>query len=727
MTFVSVAAGLAALINAVLAAFVVYTNPGSALNRVYGIWGGCVAIWNAAAFFKSLPGVQEHQAMIWVGIIQGAVIFLPVTLAHLCQIVLHGKTPRWIYSVYALHIGLFGSLLFTPYYMAGVHEVFGLGWWSKAGPLFKVYLASYIALNAQLLYSLARHAIRATRKRRKQLLALLGSIVVLWLCGTNDMLPIIGRLKIPGTDIDFVPLGNFGAIFYGLAVAYSVLHHQLLDIYHAFSRVAAFLVRFLFVGVINFILFMAVRFFRPGIIESHPTTAAMMTVLVSTVAVSIIFPKVLGPRIGRIGRAILGDRIELPWKVRDFIEEIKWSLDLPSVLDQLHKFLAGTFRLRSFAIVLRGESRREFTVVRAIPHREPFILENIQTDSPIFTDPVIRRDKRIVLTEAPREGDPDPQFSFRQQVQGLHGEVVFPLMVDDQALGFLIIGKKTNRSTISGEEARLLSDIAENISLVVNQISLKNQIMRTQELDLIGRMSQGMAHDLNNLTTPISTLIQLIDEGVPLETLRAELVPVAKRNIITMREYIKESLFFTENLRPDFQPMRLDILVKNIVEDAAATKRKGKTNRFDCKVCGEVYATLDAVLTRRVLANLIANAVDASPEGGLIRVVLSQLKTDRGREWVRIEVIDRGTGIAPEVRKRIFEPYFSTKKTGDAQRGFGLGLAICRKISTLQGGTLTLESEVGLGTTFSLDLPCRQIEQSSGVIPATANDLSRVA
>ena len=75
MNFVANAAITAAIINAVLAGFVLYTNPRSTLNRVYAMWGGSVSIWNFAAFFKSFSSVQEQQATILVGIIQGAVIF----------------------------------------------------------------------------------------------------------------------------------------------------------------------------------------------------------------------------------------------------------------------------------------------------------------------------------------------------------------------------------------------------------------------------------------------------------------------------------------------------------------------------------------------------------------------------------------------------------------------------------------------------------------------------
>ncbi|MEK0451467.1 MAG: hypothetical protein RL088_3735 [Verrucomicrobiota bacterium] len=708
MNFVANAAITAAIINAVLAGFVLYTNPRSTLNRVYAMWGGSVSIWNFAAFFKSFSSVQEQQATILVGIIQGAVIFLPLTLAHLCQLIVHGRTPRWLYAFYAIHIGLLASLIFTPYYMKGVQPVAGLGWWSVAGPLFKVYLASYIFLTLPLLVRLPVHAVRARPIRRAQLLVLWFSILTLWLCGTNDMLPIVGRTTYPGTSIGFVPLGNFGAIFYGLAVAYSVLHHQLLDIYYAFSRVTSLVLRVGFVVGISLLLLLVVSAALPGTFDAAEMRMALAAFGISTLIATFLFPKLLGGSIERIERALIGDRFELPDKVRSFIEQMKWQHQLTVVLDELAKFLASTFRLRGFSVALLGETRRDFSVVRSLPPRPLLPLPNLHYDGSIFSESVESGGRFIVLQDIPSDGQVDPQARIRTEIQGLEGRVVFPFRVNDQPLGFLLVGDKQNGSRITLEEARMLGEIAENVSLVVNQISLKNQIVRAQELDLIGRMSQGMAHDLNNLTTPISTLLQLLEEGASLEMLREDLVPVAKRNMQKMRAYIRESLFFTENLRLDVNPLRLDLLVVNVVADSKIAKRKGKEIRYETDICGEVYASVDAILIQRLLSNLISNAVDASDEGATVRVVLSRPKLERGREWVRIEVVDQGVGIAPEVQSRIFEPYFSTKKTGDDERGFGLGLAICRKIAALHGGTLTLASELGKGTAFALDLPSRQ-------------------
>lgn len=127
------------------------------------------------------------------------------------------------------------------------------------------------------------------------------------------------------------------------------------------------------------------------------------------------------------------------------------------------------------------------------------------------------------------------------------------------------------------------------------------------------------------------------------------------------------------------------------------------------EIGGETLVEMDTVLIQRLLSNVLANAVDASPDGGVIKVELIRLvKTDAARDWLRVRITDTGSGIKSDDLNRIFQPYFTTKKTGDEDRGFGLGLAICRKIASLHGGHLTLQSEVSRGTIVNLDLPNRQ-------------------
>jgi two-component system CheB/CheR fusion protein len=193
------------------------------------------------------------------------------------------------------------------------------------------------------------------------------------------------------------------------------------------------------------------------------------------------------------------------------------------------------------------------------------------------------------------------------------------------------------------------------------------------------------------------------------EALDGELLEVALRNIKTVRAYIREALFFSQHLRPDLQLGRLDVVVHQAVE-VAHTNRKKEVDII-ATTPGEVLVEMDEVLVQRLLANLISNAVDATPAHSEIRVELERLaKSEGARDWLRIRVIDQGEGIPKENLERVLTPYFTTKNRGDEARGFGLGLAICRKIVALHGGKLSISSELRKGTTVQIDLPSRQIQ-----------------
>ena len=105
---------------------------------------------------------------------------------------------------------------------------------------------------------------------------------------------------------------------------------------------------------------------------------------------------------------------------------------------------------------------------------------------------------------------------------------------------------------------------------------------------------------------------------------------------------------------------------------------------------------------------LSRGAIDASRSGAQIHVHLDRLARPGETDWLRVRVVDQGEGIPKENLSRILTPYFTTKNRGDENRGFGLGLAICRKIVNLHGGKLSIASVVKRGTTVQVDIPARQ-------------------
>ncbi|MBI4327566.1 MAG: ATP-binding protein [Chloroflexi bacterium] len=129
---------------------------------------------------------------------------------------------------------------------------------------------------------------------------------------------------------------------------------------------------------------------------------------------------------------------------------------------------------------------------------------------------------------------------------------------------------------------------------------------------------------------------------------------------------------------------------------------------------------MDSVLIQRLISNLLANAIDASPSGSEIDVRLIPLdRSSADRNWYRLQIIDHGEGISRENLKRILIPYFTTKDRGSEQRGFGLGLAICRKIVHLHDGNMTIESEERNGTMVQIDLPNCQVRDTNRAVAAS--------
>ena len=690
MTFFSAVPLLGGIFNLVLAIFVYASERRSRLNQVFFAWALSIAIWNFGTFalFQKQDPMSAYR---WAKLMQYGVIFIPVTMLHLCLLLTGRKPGRWLVLIYCFH-GVLAVLNAFDLFISGVHHV-GYAYYSTAGLGFRLYGLAFIQTFASIVLLWKKRA-TLPPARRGSFNGILIAQALLVALGTNDLLPIYGQDTYPFTGIPIAPYGSLAAVAYGIMVGYSVFQHQLLDVRFTLGRSGAYLVRFLFLGLIAVLLNLIVATFAPkGQVTSFSFLSSIAVILVSALFTSFLFPKLLGGTFEKIERKLMGDRFEYHDKVRAFIEASRWHTELSDLLAELHTLLLNVLDLRGYSLILRDGHSRAFTLTRCHPAGSAGPIPELTNDSALFRFFSAKGGAFLSLTPGYSRSDDPGAESAREQLKGIPGVMAFPFFVGRQPLGVLVVDEKRNGRTFTKTDLQLLSDLTTNLALVINQVSLKDQLLQAKELDLLGRMSQGMAHDLNNLTTPVWTLLQLLTEGVSPETLRADLAPVAMRNIQTMREYIREALFFSENLRPDFQVARLDTLVQEVVDFARQNPRKGKAIEYSLRQSGEILVEMDRVLIRRLISNLVANAVDASSPHGRIDVeIIRLLKTDAERDWFRIRVTDHGSGIPSENLHRIFQPYFTTKKTGDEDRGFGLGLAICRKIASLHGGSLTISA-----------------------------------
>jgi signal transduction histidine kinase len=629
-----------------------------------------------------------------------------VLIFHLCMVIGQARTGWLMPVLYSLHVGFAISLYFNKF-IIGVRRL-SVGYWSVPGPAFLPFSVVYTMIGLYLLVFLYRKQKAAPPMQRKRLRALLAAVIGLAVFGTNDLMPIMGHLTYPLTNINFFPLGSFAAVFYVLIIGYSVLQHRLLDIHVALSRFAAQMVRLVFMMLVGFVLLLAISEFGPEVFTRSSFVAALFVLLASALVASVFFPQFFGAGSDKLERQILGDRFEYHAQVQNLIQMMRSFPDPQFLMQELEDLLAGTMKMRSYQIILLDDTTRGFKLFHCHPPRAEPASPDLQVDSPVFRYFQQTRAKFLfcnLIYELEMESL--MQREACQQLKPFEPEFCFPFFVGNDLIGLMLLGQKASAELFTPHDLRLLTELSSSLGLVLNQIRLRQQLQVVHEQDLLGRMSRGLAHDLNNLLTPVQTLLQLCRESHLNQETIDQLLPMGLRNLETIRSYVNEALFFSRSATLHGQ---MGVLNEMVSEAVALVQPHAEAKNIRVSVAGpsEIMMEMDSVLIKRLICNLLSNAIDASPPGTEVEVRLAPLpKTEATREWHRLRIIDHGEGISAENLQRVCTPYFTTKNTGDGKRGFGLGLAIARKIVHLHGGNLSITSKEKSGTTVQVDLPNR--------------------
>jgi PAS domain S-box-containing protein len=267
----------------------------------------------------------------------------------------------------------------------------------------------------------------------------------------------------------------------------------------------------------------------------------------------------------------------------------------------------------------------------------------------------------------------------------------------------------------SGQPQSILvvnSDITEHKQL-------EAQFYRTQRLESLGTLASGIAHDLNNILTPILGIAQLLplqlsSSDPEIENLLKILHDSASRGSALVKQILSFAQGGEETESQLVQVKHLLWEVKNFVRQTFP-----KSIAVEAKIPKDLWTIRgDSTQLHQVLMNLCVNARDATSDGGTLSISAANQFLDE--QFVRlnweakvgpylvITVCDTGTGIPPEIVERIFDPFFTTKELG---RGTGLGLSTVRGIIKAHGGFITVRSEVGRGSQFGVYLPAAEIDQ----------------
>lgn len=231
---------------------------------------------------------------------------------------------------------------------------------------------------------------------------------------------------------------------------------------------------------------------------------------------------------------------------------------------------------------------------------------------------------------------------------------------------------------------------------------LRAQLRQSQKLATLGTTAAMVAHEVNNLLTPIVAYAQHALDCNDAELMRTALGKTLDR-ASAMRNMVDRVVGLAR--QPD--GLVRSVHVRDVVEDAIGCLGRDFSRdniHVELKIDEDLAVRANENQLLQVLVNLVSNARQAML-GRRGRLTIDAMVAED--DWVAINVRDTGCGIPPEHQQRVFDPFFSTKTKADKpdQRGLGLGLPICRDIIEELGGQISLTSEVGTGTTFTIRLP----------------------
>jgi signal transduction histidine kinase len=420
------------------------------------------------------------------------------------------------------------------------------------------------------------------------------------------------------------------------------------------------------------------------------------------------------------------------------------DLDLDTVLRTVAEGAAGALSANAAAILMPDPTSDNLNV-RA-QHGLPDIYVDRLRIPGREVDQLIERWGSGNILELPHSAGDQTITADASSQAGFASMIVGRLMVEGTFIGVLcvysceprhfteaerqMLGALGQQAALAISNARryqherlLVADLEHSYNEMLHTLTelqrTQEQLERTARLRALGELASGVAHDFNNLLSGIlgNSQLLLIDEIDPDRREMLNVIEQAAHDGAAMVRRIQEFA------RQREERTRELVDLEAVVDSALAITRTrwhdlavrdGRPIRVRRDIRRQALVLGSPAELREMLVNLIINAIDAMPRGGELTLRLDERPepAPADRRLAAIEVGDTGVGIAPELRQRIFDSFYTTKLAG---QGSGLGLAICQNIANLHGGRIELESAVGVGTTFRVLLP---LDEETSVVSA---------
>jgi signal transduction histidine kinase len=715
---------LSGLINGIMAVglglFVYTRDPSDRRYITYGLFCLSLCFWSFAYFFW-LSSNNAADALFWARTLMAGAVFIPVTAYHHVTQLLGVSTKV---KSRLISLGYFCSALLmlstpTEFMVRSVSKKLDFDYWPNPGPAFHFHLMMWLVFACGSILELYRGYRDSTGRRRIHSKILLATITVAYIGGgTNYYL---------WYDIPILPLGNIAISIYIGVFAYAILAYRLLDIEVIFKKS---LIYALLLAALLVPCFLVIVWGQKLAFDTINYTFSMATLLLFII-IGFLFPKIRFRTEEALERVLFQKRVDYRETLLRSSKEMVSIVDLENLSNSLVKTVSRALGTEVASLYLLEETKGVYNLKAKIgQERNGQPLTMLPKSDPLI-ERLTGNQEGVVKEELEMAQDKLFGLQVAKKMGELEAEISVPIMSKGKLIGILNLGHKEGKEIYSSEDLELLSTLAnqaaialENARLYENLKQSQDTLRRADRLSSLGLLTAGLAHEIRNPLVAIRTFTQLLPERYNDAEFREGFQGLALKEVDRICGLINDLLSFARPSRPNVAEENMNDVVDGIariLETEAKEKGVEIARDFGLNL-PKVW--IDREQMKQVFMNLILNAIQAMREGGSIFIstrLISRDEAGHPGQFVQVEVRDTGIGIPAENLDHIFDPFFTSKDEGS-----GLGLSISHQIVQEHGGYVTVESKVGVGTTFFINLPTgKPIRQlSNGRAHASEANLS---
>jgi len=633
-------------------------------------------------------------------LIYAGAIFVPPSYLHFILSLLDEQREArafWI-AGYLMAVGQL-CLLAGGWLIEGVKYYPIIGFYEVPTKLYWLYVASYVVLPSFAFFKLVV-AFRRTDAvvKRNQFKYVIYSSLIGFLLGGTSFFPFFTPVVPPFAG----PL----VYFYTLPITYAVARYRLMDIdviikksvIYAFLLLALLIPCFLVVVWGQMLAFDAINY------------SFSMSTLLLFIIVGFLFPKIRFRTEEALERALFQKRVDHRETLVRSSREMVSIVDIEHLSDSLIRTVARALGTEKASLYLLEEPKGVYNLKARIGvEKEQYEEGTLLRDDPIIQELQNNREGIVKEELEIARKDTGTQRAV-ERMRRLEAEISVPILSKGKLIGILNLGHKEEKEIYSGEDLELLSTLANQAAIAIENARLYENLKQSQatlrradRLSSLGLLTAGLAHEIRNPLVAIRTFTQLLPERYDDAEFREGFQGLALKEVDRICGLINDLLSFARPSRPNVAEENMNDVVDGIariLETEAKEKGVEITRDFGTKL-PKVW--IDREQMKQVFMNLILNAIQAMKEGGSIFISTRLTAKDEAAnsgQFVQVEVRDTGVGIPADNLDHIFDPFFTSKDEGS-----GLGLSISHQIVQEHGGYVTVASKVGVGTTFLINLP----------------------